>query len=177
MPRLFTGLELPQGLAAELGSVRGGLSGARWIGVEDYHVTLRFIGDVDRAAADDVHDVLSRVRRPAFTVALGALQVFGGSKPRALVATARVAPPLVELQAEHERLMRRIGLAAETRKYVPHVTLARLRNTSPRAVADFLAIRAWLATREFQCDHFALFSARDSVGGGPYVVEATYPLQ
>ena len=177
MPRLFTGLELPQPLAAELGLVRGGLTGARWIDAENYHVTLRFIGDVGRGVADDIHDALSQVRRPAFAMTLGALDAFGGAKPRALVATARPALPLVELQAEHERLMRRIGLPAETRKFVPHVTLARLRNTSSRAVADFLTLRGWLAAREFRCDHFALFSARDTVGGGPYVVEATYPLQ
>lgn len=177
MPRLFTGLQLPERLAAELGAIRGGLAGARWIDAENYHVTLRFIGDVDRVVADDVHDALSQVRRPAFALTLGALDAFGGGKPRALVATARSAPALIELQAEHERLMRRIGLPPETRKFVPHVTLARLRNTPARAVADFLAFRGWLASREFQCDHFTLFSSRDSVGGGPYVTEATYPLQ
>lgn len=177
MPRLFTGLELPERLVAELGLIRGGLAGARWIDADSYHVTLRFIGDVDLSVADDVHDVLSGVRRPAFSMALAGLDAFGGGKPRALVATARPAPALVELQAEHERLMRRIGLPAETRKFVPHVTLARLRNTPARDVADFLALRAWLATREFRCEHFTLFSARDSVGGGPYVTEAIYPLQ
>ena len=177
MPRLFTGLELPARLAAELGLIRGGLTGARWIDAENYHVTLRFIGDVDRSMADDVHDVLSGVRRTAFSMTLAGLDAFGGQKPRALVATARLAPALVELQAEHERLMRRIGLPPEPRKFVPHVTLARLRNTPSRAVADFLALRGWLAAREFHCDHFTLFSSRDSVGGGPYVTEAVYPLQ
>lgn len=177
MPRLFTGLDLPEPLAAELGMIRGGLSGARWIDAESYHVTLRFIGDVDRAVADDVHDALSRVRKAPFALTLGGLDAFGGEKPRALVATARLTPALVELQAEHERLMRRIGLPAETRRYVPHVTLARLRNTPSRAVADFLALRGWLPAREFRCDHFTLFSARDSIGGGPYVAEAVYPLQ
>lgn len=177
MPRLFTGLALPERLAAELAALRGSMAGARWIDAADYHVTLRFIGDVDRAAANDIHDALTRVRRPAFSVALGSLDAFGGGKPRALVATARQTPPLVELQAEHERLMRRIGLPVETRKFVPHVTLARLKNTPARVVADFLAARGFLATREFRCDHFTLFSARDTVGGGPYVAEATYPLQ
>ena len=177
MPRLFTGLELPERLAAELGSMRGGLAGARWIDAENYHLTLRFIGDVDRAAADDIHDALCQIRRPAFCLTLAGLDAFGGEKPRALVATARPAPALVELQAEHERLMRRIGLPAETRKFMPHVTLARLKRTPARAVADYLALRGWLAAREFRCEHFTLFSARDSVGGGPYVTEAVYPLR
>lgn len=177
MPRLFTGLELPERLAHELSLIRGGLAGARWVDVENYHVTLRFIGDVDNAVADDVHDALCRVRRPPFSMTLGGLDAFGGAKPHALVATARSAPALIELQAEHERLVRRIGLPAETRKFVPHVTLARLKHTPARAVADFLALRAWLAAREFHCEHFVLFSSRDSVGGGPYVTEAVYPLQ
>ena len=177
MPRLFTGLELPAPLAVELGLVRCGLAGARWVDAENYHVTLRFIGDVDASVADDVHDALSRVRPPAFSMVLSGLDAFGGGKPRALVAIARPEPALVELQAEHERLMRRIGLPAETRKFVPHVTLARLRNTPARAVADLLAMRAWLPAREFRCEHFTLFSARDTVGGGPYVTEAVYPLQ
>ena len=72
--------------------------------------------------------------------------------------------------------MRRIGMPAETRKFAPHVTLARLRHTSPRAVAEFLSLRGFLAAREFSVDHFTLFSSRNSVGGGPYVTEAEYPL-
>lgn len=176
MPRLFTGLELPESLAIELAMMRGGLSGARWIDAENYHITLRFIGDIDDGAAHEVHSVLERIRRPAFTLTLDGLGAFGGDRPRAIIAKAKASPPLVELQAEQERLVRRIGLPAETRKFAPHVTLARLRQVSPVAVADYLSLRGWLATRAFEVDHFTLFSARDSVGGGPYVAEAVYPL-
>ena len=176
MPRLFTGLELPAPIASELALMRGGIAGARWLDAADYHITLRFIGDVDEATALDVHSALERIRRPAFTVTLDGLGAFGGAKPRAIVATAKPAPPLVELQAEQERLMRRVGLPLETRKYTPHVTLARLRQATPVAVANYLSMRGWLASRSFDVDHFTLFSARDSVGGGPYLAEATYPL-
>lgn len=176
MPRLFTGLELPEHLAVELSMMRGGLSGARWIDTENYHITLRFIGDIDPSTAHEVHAALDRIRRPAFRVTLDGLNAFGGDKPRAIVATAKPSSALVELQAEQERLMRRLGLAAETRKFAPHVTLARLRHVSSLAVADYLAVRGWLASRDFEVDHFTLFSSRSSVGGGPYVVEATYPL-
>ncbi len=176
MPRLFTGLKLPQSLAFDLSLMRGGLSGARWINAEDYHITLRFIGDVDGATADDVYDLLARVRRPPLDVTLDTLTSFGGDKPRALVARAKPTPQLLELQAEHERLLRRIGMAPETRRYTPHVTLARLRATGSSEMAHYLADRGLFATRRFPVDHFVLFSARDSVGGGPYVVEASYPL-
>jgi 2'-5' RNA ligase len=177
MPRLFTALALPQRIADELAGMRGGLYGARWIDAANYHITLRFIGDIDEATALDVHSVLDGIRRPAFTVTLDGLGAFGGSKPRAIVATAKAVQPLVELQAEQERLMRRVGLPIETRKFTPHVTLARLRQVSPVAVADYLSMRGWLASQSFEVDRFTLFSARDSVGGGPYLAEAEYPLQ
>ena len=176
MPRLFTGLEVPSDLAMELSSMRGGLFGARWIDVENYHLTLRFIGDIDDATANDIDLELSRIRRAPFTVTLQGLSVFGSDKPRAIVAKAQPSPALVELQAEHERLIRRAGLPAEARKFTPHVTLARLRGASPMAVADYLGARGFL-TRRFEAERFVLFSARDSVGGGPYVVEADYPLE
>ena len=81
----------------------------------------------------------------------------------------------MELQAEQERLLRRIGLPPEPRRFVPHVTLARMRNASQTAVAHYLGTRGFL-TRRFEAVSFNLYSSRDSVGGGPYVVEASYPL-
>ena len=175
MPRLFTGLEIPAVLAQELSMMRGGLAGARWIDVENYHLTLRFIGDIDDTTADSVDEMLGQIRRKPFTVTLEGLAAFGGDKPRAIVAKAQSGAPLVELQAEQERLLRRIGIAPEPRRFTPHVTLARLRQASPRSVADYLGTRGFL-TRKFEAERFVLFSSRDSVGGGPYVVEAAYPL-
>jgi 2'-5' RNA ligase len=176
MPRLFTGLEIPADVGQALSLLRGGLPGARWISPEHYHVTLRFIGDVDDATAREVDSMLGRVRRAAFDVHLEGLISFGGRKPRAAVAAVAPTAPLLELQHEHERLMQRIGLEPEGRKYTPHVTLARLRETSSRDVAEYLATRGLFRTPAFNVSRFVLFSARASVGGGPYVVEASYPL-
>ena len=175
MPRLFTGLEIPAALADELSLFRGGLSGGRWIDPENYHITLRFIGDTDRHMARDISLSLAQIRRAAFTVTLAGLDYFGGDRPHAIVAKAHAASPLLELQAEQERLLRRIGLAPEPRKFTPHITLARLRHTPPIAVADYLGNRGFLS-RRFDAARFVLFSSRDSVGGGPYQIEAAYPL-
>lgn len=176
MPRLFSGLEIPPDLADDLALLRGGLFGARWIDPDFYHLTLRFAGDVDHARAHDFFDELERVQRPSFTVTLDGLAVFGGDRPRALVATARPSEPLMALQAEHERAARRAGLAPETRKFTPHVTLARLRGIGAETAADFLTMRGRPAPRTFLASHFVLYSARESVGGGPYIVEASFPL-
>jgi len=70
MPRLFTGLEIPSDIATELALMRGGIFGARWIDVENYHLTLRFIGDIDDTTARDIHATLEQIRRPRFTVTL-----------------------------------------------------------------------------------------------------------
>ncbi len=175
MPRLFTGLAIPPDLAAELALMRGGLTGARWVDVADYHLTLRFIGDIDIGTAEEVHELLCGINRKPFTVRLEGLDYFGGDKPRAIVAKVQTSPALMDLQAEQERLLRRIGLAPEPRRYTPHVTLARMRNSPQGAVAHYLGTRGFL-TRQFEAETFVLYSARDSVGGGPYVVEAEYPL-
>ena len=169
MPRLFTGLEIPADVGQSLATLRGGLPGARWIDPENYH-------DVDDVVAHEVASMLGRVRREAFELRVEDLKPFGGRKPRAIVATLGPAQALMELQAEHERLMQRVGLEPEGRKYTPHVTLARLRDSSSRQVADYLALRAPFRSPLFRISRFVLFSSRASVGGGPYVVEAAYPL-
>jgi RNA 2',3'-cyclic 3'-phosphodiesterase len=176
MPRLFTGLEIPSPVVESLAMMRGGLPGARWIDPENYHLTLRFIGDIDDALARDIAAMLDGVQRGPFELRLDGLSSFGGRKPRAVVAAATQVAPLMELQAEHERLLQRLGLEPEGRKYTPHVTLARLRDTSSRQVADYLAARGHYRSSSFQVSRFVLFSSRASVGGGPYVVEADYPL-
>ncbi len=176
MPRLFTGLEIPQSVAQSLAMMRGGLPGARWIDAENYHLTLRFIGDVDDVLAREIAGVLARVHRRPFELRLDGLTSFGGRKPRAVVAAAAPVAPLMELQAEHERLLQRLGLEPEGRKYTPHVTLARLRDSSSHQVADYLAARGHYRSAPFAVSRFVLFSSRASVGGGPYVVEEAYPL-
>ena len=176
MPRLFTGLEIPSDVGQSLASLRGGLPGARWVDPENYHVTLRFIGDVDDSIAREVASMLGRVRREAFELRVDDLKSFGGRKPRAIVAALGPAQALMELQAEHERLLQRVGLVPEGRKFTPHVTLARLRDSSNRQVAEYLAERGPFRSVPFRVGRFVLFSSRAAVGGGPYIVEAAYPL-
>ena len=177
MPRLFTAIEIPPDIAADLSLLRGGIHGARWIDPENYHLTLRFIGNVDHSIARDVTVLLGRVRKSAFEIRLNGLGQFGGKKPRAVIASAASAAPLTELQAEHERIFQRIGLEPEQRKFTPHVTLARLRESSSREVADYLATRGGYRSVPSLVTRFVLFSSRASLGGGPFVAEAAYPLE
>ncbi len=178
MPRLFTALAIPPTIAAALAPFRGGLPGARWIEPADHHVTLRFLGDVPRDVAEDTVEALAEMRaRPAITVVLDGLSVFGGDKPRAILAGVAANPDLADLQAEQERLIRRAGAEPERRKFVPHVTLARLRRAaSPEAVAMYLSQAPLFVPLRFSATEVVLYSARDSTGGGPYVAEAAFPF-
>lgn len=177
MPRLFTGIELPEDIVALLSALRGGLPGARWAQPSDYHLTLRFIGDVDRHAAREVEMELAETRAAPVTITLTGLDSFGGGKPHSVFVAVSPNRPLMELQADHERAIRRAGLPPEKRRFVPHVTLARLRSAAVLDVADYLQSRGGFRSITFQPDRFVLFSAREQVGGGPYLVEAAYPLQ
>ncbi|GGC50797.1 RNA 2',3'-cyclic phosphodiesterase [Chelatococcus reniformis] len=176
MPRLFTGLEIPSDMSDALARMRGGLPGARWIDQQNYHITLRFIGDIDHATARDIDAALGEVHREPVAVTLDSLSAFGGGRPRAVIARVAPTAALAELQADQERRVRSAGIPPEGRKFTPHVTLARLRDASPMDVADYLALRGAFPTMRFTAYRFVLFSSRDSVGGGPYVIEAAYPL-
>jgi 2'-5' RNA ligase len=176
MPRLFTALEIPRDAALSLSLLRGGLPGARWIDVENYHLTLRFIGDVEGHVADEIANGLDRVRRQSFQLQLAGVGAFGSKKPHAVWAGVAPSPELTALQAEIERICQRLGVPADPRKFMPHVTLARLRNGAPADVARYLSARGNFSTAPFKVGRFVLMSSRDSVGGGPYVIEEAWQL-
>ncbi|MFB2551392.1 RNA 2',3'-cyclic phosphodiesterase [Ensifer soli] len=176
MPRLFTALEIPRTAALSLSLLRGGLPGARWIDVENYHITLRFIGDVDGRTADEVVDRLDRIERPEFPLQLNGIGAFGSKKPHSVWAGVSAHPEIFALQAEIERICQRLGLAPDPRKFTPHVTLARLRASRVEDVVSYLSGRGNFQTPTFTVSRFVLLSSRDSVGGGPYLTEEVFPL-
>lgn len=176
MPRLFTALEIPQDAALSLSLLRGGLPGARWIDVENFHLTLRFVGDIDAPVADELIHALDRIDRAPFTISLNSVGSFGSKKPHSLWAGVSPSPELMALQAEIARICDRLGLPADPRKFMPHVTLARLRNARLDDVVRYLHAFGNFRTMPFTVDRFVVMSSKDSVGGGPYLVEEAYPL-
>lgn len=176
MPRLFTALEIPRNAAMSLSLLRGGLPGARWIDVENYHITLRFIGDVDGRTADEIVDRLDRIDRPEFSLSLNGIGSFGSKKPHSIWAGVTPAPEMYALQGEIERICQRIGLPPDPRKFTPHVTLARLKQSRLEDVVHYLSGRGDFQTVPFVTPRFVLLSSRESVGGGPYLTEEVFPL-
>lgn len=177
MQRLFTGLEIPADVALDLDMMRGGIAGARWIERESYHITLRFIGDIDDGLAREIARELERVEGEPFMLRLSGIGVFGGAKPHALYAGVEESAELRRLQAMQERICQILGMAPEQRKFMPHVTLARFRNPDIEALHRFAASHNLYRSRLFDVARFVLFSSRPSRGGGPYAVEEIYQLQ
>ncbi|MEO1065847.1 MAG: RNA 2',3'-cyclic phosphodiesterase [Pseudomonadota bacterium] len=176
MPRLFVGLEIPSDISFALSLKRGGLPGARWLDKEKYHITLRFIGDVDDRMAYDIVDALEQVDRRPFELTLGNLDMFASRKPHCLWASVLNSMPVMALQADIERAMRRLRLEPESRKFTPHVTIARLKGTTHEEAARYLSERGDYVSRSFRVDRFVLLSSRNSIGGGQYVLEESFDL-
>ena len=177
MIRLFVALELPETVRDRLVGLQGGVPGARWAHDDQLHLTLRFIGDVTEDVGHDVDDALSSIRAPGFELELSGVGEFGGKNPRALWAGVRANGALVHLQKKIETALQRIGLEAETRKFSPHVTLARMRGAPREKVMQFLSEYGLFASGPFKIERFVLFSSHQGSGGSVYHAERVYPLE
>jgi 2'-5' RNA ligase len=175
MPRLFTAFTIPDMHEDWLSGLELELPGARWISPDDYHVTIRFFGDVDRHVEDDLIAGLASVRLRAFSARIVGLGSFGGNRPRALVAELAPEPALDEVRRAHERIAQSAGLEPERRKFAPHVTVARLKGTRPETIARFIQSFSKPVLPPLLVSEIVLFSSRPG-GGGPYVAEETFSL-
>lgn len=177
MPRLFVALEIPEIVADALSTIQSGIEGARWLPIENFHLTLAFIGDVDRHAFAAAVDALSGVDAPAFDMRLSGIGLFGDRrKPYSLWADVKPAPALTHLQAKVETALRRAGFSLEKRKFKPHVTLAYLKNGSHDAAALFAAQHGLFSCGPFPVNAFHLYSSQLGNEAAVYQIEASYSL-
>ena len=175
MPRLFTGIEIPENIREEITRLQSGIDGARWIEPGDFHITLRFVGNIDNRQAEEFSSFISQIQFKPIEISLTGTGSFGGRKPRAVWIGIKPCKALVNLHHTHEMAAQYAGLKPESRKFIPHVTLARLRNISPAVTARYLESINFVSLPPFKITRTALFSARPGGGGGPYHVETTHP--
>lgn len=177
MIRLFVGLELPEEMRLRLSGLCRGVPGARWVQPEGFHLTVRFIGEVDEGRFDDIHTALSRVQAPAFELTLEGVATFGKDKaPHTLWVGVQRNDALASLHAKVERALVTIGLEPESRKYSPHVTLARLKEAASPRLGAFVTAHSLFRAGPVPIDRFVLFSSFLSRSGAIYEPEARYPL-
>jgi len=175
--RLFVGVNLPDEIRHRLAALSAGVNGAKWVAPENFHITLRFIGEVDRHQAADLDGALADIRAPAFDLALREVGKFGSrGRLRALWAGLESSGALVHLHDKVERASVRAGIEPEQRKFKPHVTLARFKRTPDHAAAGFLEDHAGLASDDFFVDQFVLFESTLGNQGAHYTPLRSYPL-
>jgi 2'-5' RNA ligase len=177
--RLFVALDLPPALRTRLGTLsHHGIPGARWVPEENYHVTLRFIGETPAWQAEEIDHALASLRAPGFALSLAGIGSFGGKGGRSITLWAGVerSPALDHLRAKVETALQRIGLEPERRRFAPHVTLARLDNPPQAKLASWLQAHSLFRAEPVMVEHFTLFSSLLNKDHAVYTPEAEYAL-
>ncbi|OXE36765.1 MAG: RNA 2',3'-cyclic phosphodiesterase [Phenylobacterium zucineum] len=177
MIRLFAALAIPPEIAEGLVRRQAGLSGAQWRPTPAFHITLRFFGDLQEAVAADLDVELARIAAPSLDLELSGVGAFGeGRDIHAVWAGVSDSPALTALHKACERATRRVGLAPDSRRYMPHVTLAYLKRANPVDVAQWIADHNLLRSPSFRLSEFGLYSSRQTEEGSRYRLERAYPL-
>jgi RNA 2',3'-cyclic 3'-phosphodiesterase len=175
--RLFVALALPETVRWQLRLLCGGLPGARWVPPENFHLTLRFIGEVDGAAFHDIDAALAGLRAPRFSVSLAGVGHFGsGTKLRSIWAGVDKQPALNHLRDKIESAVVRAGADPEGKKFHPHVTLARSKGETVPKLGDFLVQHSLFRSQPFDVTHFTLFSSFLNHTAAIYTPERSYEL-
>jgi 2'-5' RNA ligase len=175
MHRLFVAIRPPARIRDLLIDAMDDTADLRWQSDEQLHLTLRFIGSVDRPRAEDLAGALQRVRSPAFTLAIAGLGSFDHRSGGAIYAGVSPREPVAALAAKVERACQSAGLPPEQRAFLPHVALARWSGRRSREVGAWLTGRQlWSAS--FAVDRFLLFESHLSRHGAHYEAVGDFPL-
>ncbi len=173
--KLFIAVPLPEPIEDALWPLQGGVPGADWTAPGDHHLTLRYIGEVDPQQQAALDRTLRVLRFAPFELQMHGLGFFPPrGRPKVLWAGLAESPALLRLQHKVERAVVGLGLPPEPRQYAPHVTLARLRNSPPYRVAEWLALQGLFAGQPWRVGQMCLMSSRGQVGEADYHVEGAY---
>jgi 2'-5' RNA ligase len=154
-----------------------GVAGARWQDEEQLHLTLRFVGEVDRHRADDVAAALEGLSHPRFELALSGVGAFDRrGVAHALWAGVTPPEPVRALHHKVEQAVVRAGLDPEHRAYHPHITIARLgRGTGP--LDAFMARHGGVTSAPFAVEDFCLYESNLTRNGAIYTILERYKLR
>ena len=178
MPRLFLGLDLPATVDDHLEMMSCGLPGARWEGREKFHLTLLFLDEVDGRVHREVIDAMGKLRSPQFPLTLKGIGIFPPrGEPTSVWAGVADPGPVTLLKQRVDACLRSVEVEPDRRKFVPHVTLARLGGTPVDAVVAYMGAHVLFRSETFVVDRVLLFSSVRSQKGSQYRVEAGFPLQ
>lgn len=175
--RLFVGLDFPWETKQLLGSLACGIQGARWVPPANYHMTLRFIGEVPAHQAEEIDHALAALRARAFPLVLTGVGTFAkGGQEKSLWVGVEKNPALAALRSKIETALQRAGAAPERRRFTPHITLARLRDVAEGKLAGFLQSHNLFRAGPLHVEHFVLFRSLLGKEASVYTPEVEYAL-
>ncbi len=176
--RLFIALPLSIEIRTALAGISGGIAGTRWVEPESMHITLRFVGEVGRGEADDLHTELAAIRFPEFDVSLRGIGTFERrGHLRMLWAGLEDGHTVSALRDRVEAAAVRAGFQPEPRKYKPHVTLCRFKSNAMPDIGPYLEMNNAFSTPPFTVDRFNLYQSRLGRSGARYEILNEYPLE
>lgn len=176
MIRLFAALRPPAAVRAQLMAMMGGVPGARWQDDDQLHLTLRFIGEVDRHMAADIAAALASVHQPPFDLAIDGIGTFDRKgRIETLWAGVRPHDEVAALHRKIDQALVRCGLPPEGRAFQPHVTLARF-SRGAGDLSGFATAHGGLASAPFTVTHFGLFQSHLGGEGARYEMIERYAL-
>lgn len=177
MPRLFVAIDLPEDRRSRLEALRTDTLSARWTPPEQYHLTLRFIGDVTERQAEAVQQALATVAGTSFEIQSPGLGVFPSRrKPRVLFASIQRADALMKLQQRIDAALLSAGVDRADKPFHPHVTVARLKRARPQTVRHYLRDRQDFTLPPFPVEAYVLYESDLTPEGALHTPLATFPL-
>ena len=178
MLRLFVGIKIPENIAEQVETLKGGIPGARWLPKENYHLTLSFIGEVDEVVAEEADIALRGISFPAFDLSLCQVGYFTKNKDE-----VRTLWTGVDNYHVLDRLHEKIDIALKNRnidisktRFHAHCTLAKLKGTTIDDAQKYMAMNNLFRSNPFYVDKFYLFASIRGSSGSHYEVLTEYEL-
>lgn len=170
MQRIFIGLPIHKNIANQIATLQGGVPGALWVPPENYHISLRFIGEVDEIKKEDIAEALEEIAFPTFKISLQGIGIFTQKdNPHHLWLKPTPEEHLIKLYRKIETLLtNELSIKAETRKFTPHLTIAKLKDANTEKVGQFMQWHNLFKTPEFEVTEYALFESHLTNNGPVY---------
>ncbi len=195
--KLFAAIPISDRVSGDVTRLQKGVSGARWVAREKFHITLGFFGEVSDDMAEVLDMELGRAYFPAFELQLSGVGHFRSNPPVSLWAGVKPvehiayrapnvqsrplstqAKPLIDLHKFIKKAARKASIEMERRDFRPHLTLAYLsRDTPLDRIIAFKTAHARYTSARFLVDRFYLYSSTPHHNRpNTYRIEARYPL-
>ncbi|MBB5073792.1 2'-5' RNA ligase [Bartonella callosciuri] len=178
MPRLFSALQIPQKTTQALISLQNGLPNAQWINPQNFHITLSFFGEIESTVADKLMRAFDTIKIPPFVLQAKDFEIFGSQNaPHSLVVHIKPCETLNLLHEKMQSIRNSLSLTPDEKKFIPHITLARLRDIKPEDLSSYLSSRGNFLFPPFEIEHFVLFLSPSPLSDALYIVKGKWKLQ